>query len=47
MAYAAAKPLFDKKMEGIHTVQVSTLEELNRELGIEEEEEDNEFEDDF
>ena len=48
MAYAAAKPLFDQKMEGVYSVQVSSLAELDTALGVEEEEENNEFnEDDF
>lgn len=48
MAYAAAKPLFDQKFQGTYSCQISTLEELDQALGLEEEEEDNEFgEDDF
>ena len=48
MAYAAAKPLFDRRIEGVYSATVATFGDIKAALGMEEEEEDNEFdEDDF
>jgi cofilin len=48
MAYAAGKPLFDEVTDGVYDAQVHSQAELDTVLGIEVEEEDNEFnEDDF